>query len=158
MGIVDGDRPLSHSPQIAMSKKKKSRTRTSVGTRTPSGGMPAVHIALQQQFAVWYRKHAAAYDEHPDPDSVRSVIAMLFDTAAARRLSLLAPTVEILDTVLGDVADDDKRSTLEMPSLEVLSHYLQFLDETNQWVGSEDDYSACRIFITGLLDSLDDED
>ncbi|MFU8947413.1 hypothetical protein ACLRGF_11865 [Mycetocola zhadangensis] len=120
--------------------------------------MPAVHLALQQQFSAWYRTHAASYDEHPDPDEVRSLTTTLFDTAAGRRLSLTLPTVDVLDAVLGHIADDDELSALEVPALEVFSHYLQFLDESNQWVGSEDEFIACRTFIAGLLDSLEDDE
>jgi hypothetical protein len=140
-----------------MSKKKTSK-KNSVATRTPSGGMPAVHLALQQQFSVWYRQHAAAYDEHPDPADVRSLTTVLFRIAADRRLSLTVPTVDVLDAVLGRVADDDELSALEVPALEVLSHYLQFLDEAKQWAGSGEDYTACRTFIAGLLDSLEDDE
>ncbi|GGE96011.1 hypothetical protein [Mycetocola zhadangensis] len=145
-----------------MSKKKKPANRTGHPARRSHlnlvGSPSTADTALLLKFTTWYRKHAVEYDEHPEPDAFKILAGVLFQLAADRGLSLSHPTVDVLDTVLGMVADDEELSELEGPALDVFMHFLEFLNETDAWRGTDEEFDESIQFIGTLLDdSLDDE-
>lgn len=145
-----------------MSKKKKPAKRAGHPARRSHlnlvGEVSTADTALQLTFAAWYRKHAADYDDHPEPEAFQALTMLLFRTAALRGLSLGLPTVDVIDTVLGTIADDPELSELEVSSLDVLMHLLEFLAETDTWTGTDDDFDDATEFVAGLLDALEDDE
>ena len=145
-----------------MSKKKKSAKRAGHPARRNHlnlvGEVSTADTALQLTFAAWYRKHAADYDDHPEPEAFQALTMLLFRTAALRGLSLGLPTVDVIDTVLGTIADDPELSELEVSSLDVLMHLLEFLAATDTWTGTDDDFDDATEFVAGLLDALEDDE
>ncbi len=144
-----------------MSKKKRTKRSGHPGrvNHLSLVGKPSsADTALQLRFHAWFRKHAAEYDEHPDAEAVRALTALLFETAAVRGLSLAHPTIDVLDTVLGLIADDEELFELEAAALDVLTHYLDFLHDVDVWAGSDEEFETSMNFLVAMLDTLEDDE
>lgn len=149
-----------------MAKKRNTRRPKRVnslpGSRTGEN-------ALLHRFSGWYEAHLETIDLDDDPhlsaeDSV-AVITDLFEiTRDVRpRGSFADPDAELLEEIFGvfddEIDDEDELDGIVLNVVDVVQHYLEFLEDTDLWKGTEDELEECfAVLDDALEDTLDAEE
>jgi hypothetical protein len=157
--------------------KKRSSAKKRTGVSRSVGTSPTAISALTLAFGAWYRTHAEGLDDHPTPEAILASFSRLTTITAALpgKRTLAHPVPDTLDALLDhfDEADD---AELDDPVWEgasvvdVLDHLLDFLIETERWLGTTteleesseiihelmgDEGGAASGFFTLLVESLE---
>ncbi|HEY5221623.1 MAG TPA: plasmid pRiA4b ORF-3 family protein [Microbacteriaceae bacterium] len=108
---------------------------------------------MQRRFISWYEHHDGLDDAHLSTPAVSALVARLF--AMVRELghgrTLADPRHTTLTALLDAIDAEDDAFTLAGDAVDVLGHYLDFLDDTDSWNTSDEEFDASY----AILDDID---